>query len=51
MTPRTRIRYLTLKLSALCWVLRRLRAGAFLGPRGGEFAAKNKQSCHCENDY
>src|SRR5580704_8356139 len=45
MTPRTRIRYLTLKLRALCWVLRRLRAG------GGEFAAKNKHSCHCENDY
>lgn len=51
MTPRTRLRYLTLKLRALCWVLRRLRAGAFLGPRGGELAAKNKHSCHCENDY
>ena len=25
--PRIRIRYLTLKLRALCWVLRRLRAG------------------------
>ena len=46
-----RLRYLTWKLRALCWVLRRLRAGAFLGPRDGEFAAKNKQSCHCENDY
>jgi hypothetical protein len=25
--------------------------GAFLGPRGGEFAAKNKQSRYCEDDY
>jgi hypothetical protein len=25
--------------------------GAFLGPRGGELAAKNKQSRYCEDDY
>ena len=47
-----RLRYLTLKLRALCWVCGVCApGGAFLGPRGGEFAAKNEQSCYCENDY
>jgi hypothetical protein len=53
MTTRDRIhlRYLTWKLRTLCWVLRRMRAGRLSGPRGGEVAAKNKQSRYCEDDY
>jgi hypothetical protein len=46
---RIRIRYLTWRLRALLGLA--AARGAFLGPRGGEFAAKNKQSRYCENDY
>ena len=46
-----RLRYLTLKLRALCWVFGGCARGASLGPRGGEFMAKHQQSCNRENDY
>jgi len=43
-----RLRYLTLKLRTLCWVLLRLvapaRGGAFLGPRGDEFTGKTSRA-------
>ncbi len=41
-----RVRYLTLKLRALCWVLRRVRAGAFLRSTPGNQTA----SCSRNHD-